>query len=131
MTPDWDIHPEMITHTRVIDLQTGRPLPQRADGGYWMENGGWDNGRSLDEITSYIAYALQIHALPDSARAVLLAETHIDMPVQRTALNEKTLMFTPTEFAVSAWQHFQAEGHGCDFVQSILRGEVNFQSHSP
>jgi hypothetical protein len=25
-----------------------------------MENGGWDNGRSLDEIASYIAYALQL-----------------------------------------------------------------------
>jgi len=60
MNPDWDIHPEMITHTRVIDIKTGRPLPQRADGGYWMENGGWDNGRSLDEITGYIAYALQL-----------------------------------------------------------------------
>ena len=60
MTPDWDIHPEMISHTRVIDIKTGRPLPQRKDGGYWMENGGWDNGRSLDEITSYIAYALQL-----------------------------------------------------------------------
>ena len=60
MTPDWDIHPEMITHTRVIDIKTGRPLPQRKDGGYWMENGGWDNGRSLDEIAGYIAYALQL-----------------------------------------------------------------------
>lgn len=60
MTSDWDIHPEMITHTRVIDIRTGRPLPQRQHGGYWMENGGWDNGRSLDEITSYIAYALQL-----------------------------------------------------------------------
>ena len=26
MVPNWDIHPEMITHTRVIDLKTGRPL---------------------------------------------------------------------------------------------------------
>jgi len=60
MTPDWDIHPEMITHTRVMDIKTGRPLPQREDGGYWMENGGWDNGRSLDEIASYIGYALQL-----------------------------------------------------------------------
>ena len=60
MTPDWDIHPEMITHTRVIDIKTGRPLPQRKDGGYWMENGGWDNGRSLDEVAGYIAYALQL-----------------------------------------------------------------------
>lgn len=60
MTPDWDIHPEMITHTRVIDIKTGRPLPQRENGGYWMENGGWDNGRSLDEMAGYISYALKL-----------------------------------------------------------------------
>ena len=26
MVPNWDIHPEMITHTRVINLKTGRPF---------------------------------------------------------------------------------------------------------
>ena len=60
MTRDWDIHPEMITHTRVIDIKTGRPLPQRRDGGYWMENGGWCAGRSQNEIAAYLAYALQL-----------------------------------------------------------------------
>lgn len=60
MMPDWDIHPEMISHTRVIDIKTGRPLPRRADGSYWMENGGWCEGKSADEIGEYIAYALQI-----------------------------------------------------------------------
>ncbi len=52
MVPDWDIHPEMISHTRVIDIRSGRPLPQREDGSYWMENGGWCAGRSQDEIAS-------------------------------------------------------------------------------
>ena len=28
MVPNWDIHPEMITHTRVINLKTGRPLEE-------------------------------------------------------------------------------------------------------
>lgn len=60
LMPDWDIHPEMISHTRVMDTKTGRPLPQREDGGYWMENGGWCEGKSVDEIADYIAYALQI-----------------------------------------------------------------------
>lgn len=60
MMPDWDIHPEMISHTRVIDIQTGRPLPRKPDGSYWMENGGWCEGKSADEIGDYIAYALQI-----------------------------------------------------------------------
>jgi len=60
MMPDWDIHPEMISHTRVIDIGTGRPLPRKPDGSYWMENGGWCEGKSADEIGDYIAYALQI-----------------------------------------------------------------------
>src|SRR6056297_1528712 len=28
MLPNWDIHPEMISHTRVIDLKTGRPMAE-------------------------------------------------------------------------------------------------------
>ncbi len=28
MTPSWDIHPEMVSHTWVIDPKTGRPFPQ-------------------------------------------------------------------------------------------------------
>ena len=60
MMPDWDIHPEMITHTRVINLKTGRPLEQKADGTYWMENGGWTGERSVDEIANYIAYSLRM-----------------------------------------------------------------------
>ena len=27
MMPNWDIHPEMCTHTRVIDTKTGHPFP--------------------------------------------------------------------------------------------------------
>lgn len=60
LLPDWDIHPEMISHTRVVDPKSGRPLPQREDGSYWMENGGWTEGRSVDEIAEYIALALRI-----------------------------------------------------------------------
>ncbi|MDH7568659.1 MAG: hypothetical protein QHJ73_03630 [Armatimonadota bacterium] len=57
MVPDWDIHPEMISHTRAIDLKTGRPCEE--SGPRYMENS-WGEGRSLDEFTAYIAYALQI-----------------------------------------------------------------------
>lgn len=58
VTPDWDIHPEMITHTRIIDLKTGHPVEQR--GRAWMENWDWCAGRSVDEIAAYAAYALTI-----------------------------------------------------------------------
>jgi len=58
MTPDWDIHPEMISHTWVIDTKTGRPYPERT--ARFMENWDWTAGRSVDEMTDYLSYALQI-----------------------------------------------------------------------
>jgi len=58
LLPNWDIHPEMATHTRVIDTKTGRPYPER--GPDWMENWSWTNGKSVDELTDYLSYSLTI-----------------------------------------------------------------------
>jgi hypothetical protein len=58
MMPNWDIHPEMVTHTRVIDLKTGHPYPELSP--KFMENWEWTTGRSADEIAAYLAYALGI-----------------------------------------------------------------------
>lgn len=58
MLPNWDIHPEMITHTRVIDLRTGRPLPEISPAA--MENWYPPADQSVDELAAYIAYALRI-----------------------------------------------------------------------
>ena len=56
--PNWDIHPEMITHTRVIDTKTGLPLPDASPD--YMENWEWSQTKSADELGEYIAYALSI-----------------------------------------------------------------------
>ena len=58
MMPNWDIHPEMVTHTRVIDLKTGQPYPDASLA--FMENWDWTTGRSTSEIADYLAYALRI-----------------------------------------------------------------------
>jgi hypothetical protein len=58
LVPNWDIHPEMITHTRVIDLKTGRPKEVANDA--TMENSFPQTDISVDELTSYIALALKI-----------------------------------------------------------------------
>ena len=58
MVPNWDIHPEMVTHTRVIDLTTGHPYPDQSVA--FMENWEWTTGRSADELGAYLAYALRI-----------------------------------------------------------------------
>ena len=58
MLPNWDIHPEMITHTRVIDTKTGRPMEPVNDA--TMENSFPHKDISVDELANYIAYALNI-----------------------------------------------------------------------
>jgi hypothetical protein len=58
MMPDWDIHPEMVSHTRVIDTKTGRPYPEPSE--YFMENWRWTDGKSVDQLADYMSYALRI-----------------------------------------------------------------------
>lgn len=58
MVPNWDIHPEMITHTRVIDLKTGRPMQEISPS--TMENSFPQEKKSVDELAAYLAYALRI-----------------------------------------------------------------------
>jgi len=58
MLPNWDIHPEMVTHTRVVDIRTGHPYPDTSL--KFMENWDWTTGRSADEIAAYMVYALNI-----------------------------------------------------------------------
>ncbi|MCA9086664.1 MAG: hypothetical protein KDA81_21555, partial [Planctomycetaceae bacterium] len=58
MCPNWDIHPEMITHTRVIDLKTGRPFADINPS--TMENSYPQSNQSADELAEYLAYALRI-----------------------------------------------------------------------
>jgi hypothetical protein len=94
MTRNWDIHPEMVTHTRVIDLRTGHPYTARSLD--YMENWKWTAGKTVDEIAAYESYALQIlhnvdlpcegittpggfgeGALPQLAQATLEACRHV------------------------------------------------------
>jgi hypothetical protein len=58
MLPNWDIHPEMITHTRAIDLKTGRPFEDYSP--LHMENSYPSADASVDYLASYLAYALRI-----------------------------------------------------------------------
>lgn len=58
MMPNWDIHPEMATHTRVIDTKTGRPYANK--GPQWMENWQWTDGKSVDQLADYLSYSLRI-----------------------------------------------------------------------
>jgi hypothetical protein len=48
----------MISHTWAIDVRTGRPYPERSED--FMENWGFSVGKSAEELTEYLAYALRI-----------------------------------------------------------------------
>jgi len=58
MMPNWDIHPEMVSHTRGIDTKTGRPYPEATAA--FMENWGFSVGMSVDRMADYVAYGLRI-----------------------------------------------------------------------
>jgi hypothetical protein len=57
MSKDWDLTPEMVTHTRVIDPKTSRPFERYNI--EWMENWGWSQKRSVDELAEYVSFALR------------------------------------------------------------------------
>ncbi len=58
MRPGWDIHPEMVSHTRAVNIRTGRPYPEASPA--YMENWGWSQDKSAEVLADYMAYALQI-----------------------------------------------------------------------
>jgi hypothetical protein len=58
IVPNWDIHPEMISHTRVIDIRNGKPYPYPTPD--YMENWEWSQKKSADELAAYQSYALEI-----------------------------------------------------------------------
>ena len=58
IVPNWDIHPEMVSHTRVIDIKTGKPFPYATPD--YMENWEWSQNKNADELAAYQAYALKI-----------------------------------------------------------------------
>jgi len=58
VTKNWDIHPEMISHTRVINTKTGLPFPHATPD--YMENWEWSQRKSRDELANYISYALNV-----------------------------------------------------------------------
>lgn len=58
VSKDWDIHPEMISHTRVIDIKTGLPYPDATP--EYMENWEWSQTKSADELAAYMTYAYRV-----------------------------------------------------------------------
>jgi hypothetical protein len=83
--------------------------------------------RTTPEV-EYVAYAMQLEALPAAARDKFVAAHPVTQPVSLMGLNDIILAFSPEVFAVKAWTHFRTEGNGCEFIRSVLDRTVRFST---
>ncbi len=74
----------------------------------------------------YLAYAVQLEALPAAERARILAVADVGHPVDLQAINEVTLNFSPLRFAAMSWLHFRQEGGDATHVRRVVDGSLVF-----
>lgn len=73
----------------------------------------------------YIAYAMQIAALPSETQAAMRAHSLLPAPPDKRVLSELLLAMDPSRYGLLAWRHFSAAGNGCRFVKGLLAGQAN------
>lgn len=71
----------------------------------------------------YLAYAMQVAALPEATREGFLARRQEPVAAGLAAVNMLTLFLQPDGFAAAAHGHFAQPGVGCAFVARILAGD--------
>jgi hypothetical protein len=82
-------------------------------------------GRRISTVShEYIAHAMQIAALPEREREDFLAGVPAGR-IDASMLNEVTMLMGPDVFAGLVWRHFESPDNGCDFVRSLIEGEVS------
>lgn len=86
-------------------------------------------GRILPRVAyEYLAYAIQLDALPKTERARILAKVEVATLGGIGQINDAVLALSPLRFAALSWLHFSQEGGDADLVRRILRGELRFNS---
>lgn len=100
------IHHE-LTHAYLDEMLPGRTLPRAAH--------------------EYLAYAVQVDALPGNVQEQLLDEADVSRPVGLDELNESILFFAPKRFAASSWLYFRRNGGGAEAVERVLAGQDRFR----
>jgi hypothetical protein len=76
----------------------------------------------------YLAYAIQLDALPDAERDRVLAKAGVGDRVELGGINEAVLGLSPLRFAALAWLHFTREGGDAAVVARVLDGSLTFNS---
>ncbi|MBS0123860.1 DUF6639 family protein [Thetidibacter halocola] len=86
-------------------------------------------GRFLPRVAhEYLAYAIQLLALPETERSRILAKADISGPIDLAEVSEAILGLSPLRFAALSWLHFADNGGDAALVRRIVEGEVHFQS---
>jgi hypothetical protein len=75
----------------------------------------------------YVAYVMQMQALPAAARQTIIDNYRVSSPVDPQLLNSFVAALAPDRFAAIAWQHFTEADHGCDFVGDLISGNETLQ----
>ena len=78
----------------------------------------------------YIAFAMQLASLPSESRSGFLDVYPSESDVELADFSERNLDLAPERFAADAWRHFSSPDVGCEFIKTILSGEVTFPSEN-
>lgn len=76
----------------------------------------------------YLAYAMQVHALPDVARQSFEAGSLVEPDEARAFLTETMLMMSPERFSMAAWALFSSQPDPCGHVRDILDGRTSLET---
>lgn len=86
-------------------------------------------GRILPRIAhEYMAYAIQLDALPEQERQRIIAQAAVQSPIELTSINEAILNMSPLRFAAMAWLHFRQEGGNAALVRRVVDGSLGLKS---
>lgn len=81
--------------------------------------------------SEYVAYAMQINALPIDLRATVATRDPGAPPIARDDLSPMLALFAPDIFAVKAWLHFSQRPDPCAYMGQIMEGTIRFDRERP
>lgn len=73
----------------------------------------------------YLAYAVQIGALPEALRETFLADTPVERPAT-ASINMMVLRFVPAYFAAASWEYFIRQDDICGAAWQVLERRTPF-----
>ena len=79
----------------------------------------------------YMAYAMQLQALPDASRQAITGAFNIRRPVETDALGDTIMDVAPMVFAARVWAHFSDQGNGCAFFADLIARRVVLPAMRP